>query len=37
MKSTSEYIALLEQFKEEKVGIYGIYKLGLFGSVARGE
>ncbi len=37
MKSTSEYIALLKQFKEEKAGIYGIHKLGLFGSVARGE
>ena len=37
MKSTSEYLALLKQFKDSKGMIYGIKKIGLFGSVARGE
>lgn len=37
MKSTSEYIKLLGQFKEKNAEKYGITKLGLFGSVARGE
>lgn len=37
MKSTSEYIKLLRQFKEQNADKYGITKLGLFGSVARGE
>ena len=37
MKSTSEYIKLLRQFKEQNAVKYGITKLGLFGSVARGE
>lgn len=37
MKSTSEYLALLKQFKETKAMSYGISKIGLFGSVARGE
>lgn len=37
MKSTSEYIELLRQFKEQNAEKYGIMKLGLFGSVARGE
>ena len=37
MKSTSEYIQLLKQFKDSKASFYGIRKIGLFGSVARGE
>ena len=37
MKSTSEYIELLKQFKASDAGKYGITKLGVFGSVARGE
>ena len=37
MKSTSEYLQLLKQFKDSKAMSYGITKIGLFGSVARGE
>ena len=37
MKTTSEYISLLKQFKDSKSAIYGIHRIGLFGSVARGE
>jgi len=37
MKSTAEYITLLRQFKENSAEKYGIKRLGLFGSVARGE
>ena len=37
MKTTSEYLQLLKQFKESKALAYGIQKIGLFGSVARGE
>ena len=37
MKTTSEYLQLLKQFKETKAKSYGITKIGLFGSVARGE
>ena len=37
MKSTSDYIRLLKQFKETKAANYGIQKIGLFGSVARGD
>ena len=37
LKSTSEYLALLKQFKDTKAMQYGIQKIGLFGSVARGE
>ena len=37
MKSTSEYLQLLKQFKDSKAMHYGIRKIGLFGSVARGE
>ena len=37
MKTTSEYLRLLKQFKETKGAYYGIQKIGLFGSVARGE
>ncbi len=37
MKTTSEYLQLLKQFKDTKASVYGITKIGLFGSVARGE
>ena len=37
MKTTSEYLQLLKQFKDSKAMSYGISKIGLFGSVARGE
>ena len=37
MKSTSEYLQLLKKFKDTKGMVYGIQKIGLFGSVARGE
>lgn len=37
MKTTSEYLQLLKQFKDTKAMTYGIKKIGLFGSVARGE
>ena len=37
MKTTSEYLQLLKQFKDSKGMTYGIKKIGLFGSVARGE
>ena len=37
MKSTDEYLILLKQFKDTKAKSYGISKIGLFGSVARGE
>ena len=37
MKTTSEYLQLLKQFKDSKAMLYGIRKIGLFGSVARGE
>lgn len=37
MKSTAEYLILLKQFKDTKAKSYGISKIGLFGSVARGE
>ena len=37
MKTTSDYLKLLKQFKETNAVRYGIRKIGLFGSVARGE
>jgi len=37
MKTTSEYLQLLKKFKDTKAMYYGISKIGLFGSVARGE
>lgn len=37
MKTTSDYLQLLKQFKDDKAITYGIKKIGLFGSVARGE
>lgn len=37
MKTKEEIIAVLRNFKEEFGERYGIEKLGLFGSMARGE
>jgi predicted nucleotidyltransferase len=37
LKTKDEIIAILRNFKEEFGERYGIEKLGLFGSVARGE
>ncbi|MCG6191520.1 nucleotidyltransferase family protein [Maribellus maritimus] len=37
MNSKQEYIRLLSDFKTQRGGIYGINRLGIFGSVARGE
>ena len=37
MKTKDEIIAILRKFKEEFGEKYGIEKLGIFGSVARGE
>ena len=37
MKTTREYIHLLRQFKQEHADEYGIIRMGIFGSVARGE
>lgn len=36
MESTSKYLELLKQYKEMNADKYGISKLGIFGSVARG-
>lgn len=37
MKTTSECIALLRKYMTENAGKYGIMRIGIFGSVARGE
>ena len=37
MKSTSDYLKLLKYFKDTKAIGYGIRRIGIFGSVARGE
>ncbi len=37
MKTTSEYIALLRKYMAENAHKYGIIRMGIFGSVARGE
>ena len=37
MKSTAEIIRLLQVFKIQQAEKYGIFQLGIFGSVARGE
>lgn len=37
MNSKQEYINLLADFKTRRGLVYGIHRLGLFGSVARGE
>ena len=37
MKTTSEYLQALRLYKEAKASVYGISRIGIFGSVARGE
>ena len=37
MKSTKKYIKLLADFKAKRGKIYGISRIGIFGSVALGE
>ena len=37
MNSKQEYISLLSDFKIKRGIVYGINRLGIFGSVARGE
>lgn len=37
MKSTAEYLQLLRQYMNTHAGQYGITRMGIFGSVARGE
>lgn len=37
MKTTGEYLQLLKDYKSSKAIQYGISKIGIFGSVARGE
>ncbi|WP_080904422.1 nucleotidyltransferase family protein [Parabacteroides sp. Marseille-P3160] len=37
MKSTSEYQSLLREYMRANVSRYGITRMGIFGSVARGE
>ncbi|GHT69252.1 nucleotidyltransferase [Bacteroidia bacterium] len=37
MKTTGEYINLLRDYKQNHASEYGIERIGIFGSVARGE
>ena len=37
MQTTNEYLQKLQQFKQQYSSEYGIERIGLFGSVARGE
>lgn len=37
MKTTNEYLQLLKEYKTLKAVQYGISRIGIFGSVARGE
>ena len=37
MKTTNTYIRLLRKFKQHRAPEYGITRIGIFGSVARGE
>lgn len=37
MKATSEYLQILKSYKALKAVQYGISRIGIFGSVARGE
>ena len=37
MKTTNTYIRLLRKFKQIHASEYGITRIGIFGSVARGE
>jgi predicted nucleotidyltransferase len=37
MKNTNSYIRLLSRYKQNHASEYGITRIGIFGSVARGE
>jgi predicted nucleotidyltransferase len=37
MKTTDEYLDILSQYKQNHASEYGIERMGIFGSVARGE
>jgi predicted nucleotidyltransferase len=37
MQTTQDYIRLLQDFKRNRAAEYGITRMGIFGSVARGE
>lgn len=37
MKTASYYLKLIQRFKEQNAEKFGIKKIGIFGSVARGE
>jgi predicted nucleotidyltransferase len=37
MKTTNEYLDILSQHKQQYASEYGIERIGIFGSVARGE
>lgn len=37
MKTTGEYMQILRDYKVQKAVQYGISRIGIFGSVARGE
>ena len=37
MKTTNEYLQLLRQYMNTHAALYGITRVGIFGSVARGE
>lgn len=37
MKTTREYLQLLKDYKDKRGMLYGISRIGIFGSVARGE
>lgn len=37
MKTTGEYITILRNYMKENADRYGIIRMGIFGSVARGE
>ena len=37
MKTTQEYLQVLKEYKNKRGVLYGISRIGIFGSVARGE
>ncbi|MDR2627087.1 MAG: DNA polymerase subunit beta, partial [Dysgonamonadaceae bacterium] len=37
MRTTEEYINILRDYKRKNASEYGIKRIGIFGSVARGE
>lgn len=37
MKTKEQYIDLLSEFRKSRGSVYGISRIGIFGSVARGE